>query len=126
VLAGERSAPAALAGRWEFPGGKVEAGETDQQALVRECREELGVDIVVGAQLGDDLTIPGGRVLRVFAAGLVGGSPSVTEHRQLRWLSGADLDTVPWLVTNRPLLAPLTELLRISSSLTPCDDENSR
>ena len=126
MLAGERSAPAVLAGRWEFPGGKVEAGETDQQALVRECREELGVDITVGAQLGDDLTIPGGRVLRVYAAGLLGGSLTVTEHRQLRWLAGAELDTVPWLVTNRPLLAPLAELLRISSLLTPCDDENSR
>ncbi len=114
VLAGERSAPPELAGRWEFPGGKVEAGETDHQALVRECREELGVDITVGAQLGADLTLAGGRVLRVYAARLAGGSLTVTEHRQVRWLAAAELDSVSWLVTNRPLLAPLAALLRIS------------
>jgi 8-oxo-dGTP diphosphatase len=114
VLAGERSAPAELAGRWEFPGGKVEAGESDQQALVRECREELGVDIVVGGQVGGDLPIPGGRVLRVYAARLAGGSLALLEHRSVRWLAVDELDSVPWLVTNRPLLAPLAALLRIS------------
>ncbi|MDX6254540.1 MAG: 8-oxo-dGTP diphosphatase [Frankiales bacterium] len=126
VLAGERSAPPELAGRWEFPGGKVEAGESDVQALVRECREELGVDIVVGAQLGGDLAIPGGRVLRVYAARVGVGPPTVTEHRSVRWLSAGELDSVPWLDTNRPLLEPLAALLRISLVLTPHDDENSR
>jgi 8-oxo-dGTP diphosphatase len=113
VLAGERSSPAALAGRWEFPGGKVEAGETDQQALVRECREELGVEISVGARLGDDLPIPGGeRILRVFLADLVRGSPVANEHLQLLWMSAAELAGLPWLETNVPLLALLDSHLR--------------
>jgi 8-oxo-dGTP diphosphatase len=126
VLAGERAAPAELAGRWELPGGKVEPGETDQQALVRECREELGVDIEVGARLGDELPVPGDRVLRVYAARLVGGSPAALEHTELRWLAADELDSVPWLVTNRPLVAPLAALLRISSLLRPGDNENGR
>ncbi|MDX6204888.1 MAG: 8-oxo-dGTP diphosphatase [Frankiales bacterium] len=115
VLAGERSAPPELAGRWEFPGGKVEADESDRHALVRECREELGVQITVGAQVGGDRPIPGGRVLRVYAARLDGGSLTVTEHRSVRWLGAGELDSVPWLDTNRPLLEPLAALLRISS-----------
>jgi 8-oxo-dGTP diphosphatase len=116
VLAGERSSPAALAGRWEFPGGKVEAGETDQQALVRECREELGADIAVGVRLGPDLPIHSGeRVLRVFLARVVAGSPVALDHARLRWLAADELDSVPWLDTNRPLLELLHVLLRISS-----------
>lgn len=115
VLAGERRAPAALAGRWEFPGGKVENGETDPEALVRECREELAVDIEVGDRIGDDLEIPGGRLLRVYEARILAGTPVPHEHGDLRWLSADELDSVPWLETNRPVLRPLAALLRISS-----------
>ena len=128
VLAAERSSPPELAGRWEFPGGKVEAGETDAQALVRECAEELGVTIAVGGRLGADLTIPGGspRVLRVYEARLLDGTPQALEHAQIRWLAADELASVHWLATNRPLLDPLASRLRISSSLTACDDENGR
>ena len=55
VLACERAAPPEVAGRWEFPGGKVEPGETDAQALARECAEELGVRVAVGARVGPDV-----------------------------------------------------------------------
>jgi 8-oxo-dGTP diphosphatase len=117
VLAGERSSPAELAGRWEFPGGKVEAGETDEQALVRECREELRAEISVGARLGPDLAVAaaGAWILRVFVCRLVDGSPVAVEHALIRWLAADELDSVPWLGTNRPLLEPLRVLLRISS-----------
>jgi len=112
VLAAERSYPPARAGRWEFPGGKVGAGETERAALVRECREELGVDVRVGERLGDDLpTADGGAVLRVYAAELVAGEPVAREHRSLRWLGSAELGDVPWLAADRPLLAPLRTLL---------------
>src|SRR3954470_21931599 len=63
VLACERSAPPEVAGRWEFPGGKVEPGETDQQALVRECAEELGVRVEVGGRVGRDGSLAHGRAL---------------------------------------------------------------
>lgn len=115
VLAAQRATPEMLAGRWEFPGGKVEDGESDVAALVRECREELGVEVAVGERLGDDLPIPGGRVLRVFACTLTEGEPVAYEHRALRWLAADQVGDVPWLDTNVPLIASLAALLRISS-----------
>ena len=88
VLACERSAPPEVAGRWEFPGGKVEPGETDEQALARECAEELGVRVEVGARVGPDVPLAHGRaVLRVFAVTLLDGDvPRALEHAAMRWL----------------------------------------
>jgi 8-oxo-dGTP diphosphatase len=110
VLAARRSAPAAVAGGWEFPGGKVEPGEFDVAALVRECREELGVDIRVGQLLG--VGAPGSVMLRVYRASLVGGEPRpLQDHDELRWLAADELDTVAWLPADRPLLPAVRALL---------------
>ncbi|WP_035735914.1 (deoxy)nucleoside triphosphate pyrophosphohydrolase [Glycomyces arizonensis] len=112
VLAAARSYPPELAGLWEFPGGKVEPGETETDALRRECREELGVEISVGERVGDDLMAGGGRfLLRVYRASLRGGEPEALEHARLRWLAADELDDVPWLPGNRPVLQALRELL---------------
>ena len=113
VLACERSAPAEVAGRWEFPGGKVEAGETDAQALARECAEELGVRVAVGARVGPDVSLAHGRaVLRVFAVTLLNGDrPRALEHAAMRWLAADELDSVPWLPADQPIVAELPVLL---------------
>ena len=109
VLAAQRAGPAELAGRWEFPGGKVEAGETERAALVRECREELGVEVEVGERLGGDVPLGGGQaVLRVWTGRVVAGTPVAHEHTALRWLVADQLDEVDWLPADRPL----AELLR--------------
>ena len=113
VLACERSRPPETAGWWEFPGGKVEPGETDEAALTRECVEELGVRVEVGARVGADVPLPNGRaVLRVFAVRLRdGATPLPLEHAGLRWLAADELDSVPWLPADRPIVAELPRLL---------------
>ena len=113
VLACERSAPPEAAGKWEFPGGKVEPGETDAAALVRECREELGVRVEVGERVGPDVPLAHGRaVLRVYAARLLDGDvPRALEHTAMRWLAAGELDSVPWLPADRPIVAELPALL---------------
>jgi 8-oxo-dGTP diphosphatase len=113
VLACERSHPPELAGGWEFPGGKVEPGEPERAALARECMEELGVRVEVGARVGPDVDIAGGRgVLRAFAVRVLdGGPPRLLEHAALRWLGADELDSVPWLPADRPIVAALSVLL---------------
>jgi 8-oxo-dGTP diphosphatase len=102
LLAARRSAPAALAGRWEFPGGKLEPGEDYLSALHRELDEELGVTVAVGAELpgpdGGVWPITSKHRMRVWFAQLQDGAPEPLEdHDELRWLTAAELDDVPWL-----------------------------
>ena len=113
VLAAQRTRPSTVAGRWELPGGRVEAGESEAAAVVRECREELGARVLPVGRLGTDLPIDAG-VLRVHVARLASDSPEPRglEHAALRWLGAAELDTVDWIDADRAVLADLVELLR--------------
>jgi 8-oxo-dGTP diphosphatase len=116
VLAAQRSHPPALAGRWELPGGKVEDGETDVEALVRECHEELGVEVAVGGRVGAEVSTASGHRMRVYACSLVAGEPAALDHRALRWLSAGELDDVEWLDADRPLLPVLAQLIHASTN----------
>jgi 8-oxo-dGTP diphosphatase len=114
VLVTQRAEPPHLAGLWEFPGGKVEPGESDVDALVRECREELDVVVSVGSRLGDDVHVDGPRgpwVLRVWTARIVSGSVRLVEHSDARWLSRDELGDVPWIEVDAPLVDALRALL---------------
>lgn len=105
VLAARRAGPA---GGWEFPGGKVDTGESDVDGLVRECREELGVTVAIGERLGPDVPIGTGRyVLRVWTARVLAGELVAREHAELRWLAPDELDSVDWLPADRPVVAAL-------------------
>ena len=111
VLAARRTAPASAAGRWEFPGGKVEPGESDAASLVREIDEELGVEITVDGWLAGEQPVGEVYLLRVALATLVHGEPTPTEHDRVRWLGAEELDEVDWLEADRPFLTELSALL---------------
>ena len=101
----------ALAGRWELPGGKVEPGESPQDALVREVFEELGCVIEVCGWLGGEAVVRPGTVLRAARARLVSGEPTPREHDAVRWLAADELAGVRWLPADVLFLAELRELL---------------
>ena len=79
---------------WEFVGGKVEAGETKEQALIRECREELAVTVSVGEVFMEvtheypDLTVH----LTLFNATISGGTPRMLEHNDVKWITPAEIE----------------------------------
>jgi 8-oxo-dGTP diphosphatase len=112
VLAARRTRPAETAGRWEFPGGKVETAEDADAALVREIREELGCAVSVDRWLGGKVPVGGGRhELTVALATLLDGDPVPHEHDAVRWLGPDELDDVNWLDPDRPFLPELRGLL---------------
>jgi 8-oxo-dGTP diphosphatase len=114
VLAALRPGTPSTPGGWEFPGGKVEPGESETDALVRELREELGVEVEPGVPLGSQ---PLGEryLLRVYTGTLLAGEPVLHEHAAVRWLAPDQLDDVDWLEADRPFLEPLARsILRAS------------
>ncbi|MEV0601231.1 (deoxy)nucleoside triphosphate pyrophosphohydrolase [Streptomyces sp. NPDC050315] len=114
LLAARRSAPPELAGRWELPGGKVEDGETPEQALVRELREELGVEVEPLARIPGEWPLKPGLVLQVWTVRLVSGTPRpLQDHDALRWLPPGGEDAVDWLDQDRPAVAEaMSRLMR--------------
>ncbi|SDD00860.1 mutator mutT protein [Actinokineospora iranica] len=112
LLAQERAYPVDAAGKWELPGGRVEPGESDVDAVRRECAEELGISVAVGEPVGPDVVLTDALVLRVYAATLAGGEPEARDHRSVQWLTEGTLDTVDWLPADRVLLPALRALLR--------------
>jgi 8-oxo-dGTP diphosphatase len=112
LLAARRTTPPEAAGRWELPGGKVEAGETPEGALVREIVEELGCQVVVERWLEGEVPIGSTHVLRAAVCTLVAGEPRPgDDHDELRWLGPAELDEVGWLEPDRPFLPAVRTVL---------------
>ncbi len=102
LLAARRAVPASLAGRWEFPGGKVDPGESPEEALHRELREELGVRVGLGPELvGPDAgawRLSASYVMRLWLVEVVSGVPEpLVEHDDLRWLGPGQWLELPWL-----------------------------
>lgn len=112
LLAARRVEPPELAGGWELPGGKVDPGETDEQALVRECREELGVVIRLVTRVGGDWPMGTSATLRVWTAAVVEGTPKALEdHSELRWLAPGEWYDVEWLAADLPVVRAVRDLV---------------
>ncbi len=117
LLAARRTEPPALAGGWELPGGKVDPGETADEALHREIREELGVTVRTGALLPaptEDGRWPLGDRYRmtVWLAVVVEGDPQpIEDHDALRWLGRDELYAVGWLPADLPIVRALEALM---------------
>ncbi len=112
-LAAQRNYPAALKGRWELPGGKSEKGESPQQTLKRELREELGIDVSVGRQLNGTVNVPNSDLkLQVWVVHHTGGTPRLIEgHSQIKWLGKDNLWSVNWLDSNKGFIKQIPPYL---------------
>ncbi|HVP34979.1 MAG TPA: 8-oxo-dGTP diphosphatase MutT [Steroidobacteraceae bacterium] len=112
VLIAQRPPGKHQAGRWEFPGGKVTPGEAESEALVRELREELGIE--VGASrpfMRVRYTYPDRSVeLSLWIVERFGGIPRGLDGQQLRWVAPADLGDADLLEADRPFIEALRQL----------------
>lgn len=104
----------ALAGKWEFPGGKLEPGESAEQGLAREIEEELGCEVAVGDHIVttrhayDFATI----ILSTYYCSLLNGTPTLTEHREALWLAPEDLAYLDWAPADIPAVQRIQDDLR--------------
>ena len=111
-LACQRPESKARGGLWEFVGGKVEPGETKRQALIRECREELGITVSVGEAFLElthsypDLTIH----LTVFHASIAEGTPRLLEHQAMCWVTAKEAETMSFCPADQEIIERLKRI----------------
>jgi len=114
VLAAQRSATMTLPLKWEFPGGKIEAGESPEECLTRELMEELGVTVLVGAALPPathgypDFTV----TLYPFTCRLAGGIITPHEHHALTWIEPRHMPKLDWAAADLPVISEYLALTR--------------
>lgn len=110
VLCAQRGSQGSLPGLWEFPGGKIEAGESPAAALEREIREELNCTVEVGREVTTTLHEYdfGVVTLTTFYCRLVSGTPQTSEHAAIVWLPPGDLATLEWA----PADVPAVDMIR--------------
>jgi 8-oxo-dGTP diphosphatase len=134
LLAARRTAPNALAGGWEFPGGKVEPGEDPIAALHRELAEELQITVDLGTEFphpsGSAWFISAEYELRLWFASIRSGQPTpIDSHDELRWLAIDQLGEVDWLPADRAIIAHLSGRLQAAASVNlvaRADDNQAR
>ena len=113
VLCAQRGPGRAMSGYWEFPGGKVEPGETEEEALARELFEELDISVEVRSHVA---TTPysydfGDISLSVYVSTIEEGEPTRSEHQSLGWVPVADLSDLRWAPADIPAMEKLRDTL---------------
>ena len=99
---------------WEFAGGKVESGESGPEALLRECREELGVTLSVGDAVMDvthdypDLTVH----LTLYSTVIEKGMPQKLEHNDIRWITAQEIETIEFCPADQVFLDAVRDVMR--------------
>ncbi len=106
LLACKRPEGKHLGGKWEFPGGKVEPGETPASALVRELEEELGIVVEPLRPLTSVIWDYGRGPIRLlpWLCRIAAGEPQPREHSEIRWCAGEELDALDWADADLPIL----------------------
>lgn len=120
VLAAQRGPTMSRSGFWELPGGKVDPGESDRTALVRELMEELGIEVRVGPVIGCGHLVEPDTSLELVAYEVLSDDvPVPTEHSALRWLRADELGSVEWAPADVPIVQALRERLTTVDSGAP-------
>lgn len=123
LLSARRTEPPVVAGKWEFPGGKIEDGETQQECVLREIKEELGIDVILHERLDGPLLGFWPLTERIaFSLWIVtiehGQEPEILEdHDAIEWLPAHDLFRVDWVPADVPLVQRLSGLLADGSAM---------
>ncbi len=114
VLVMQRSNQMTLPGMWEFPGGKVEANETEQEALIREIKEELSVTINILDYINEaSYDYDFGTVqLKVYTAEIISGQITLEEHSDGKWVTADELKNIDWAPVDIPAAKALVKVLR--------------
>lgn len=112
ILCAKRSSEMSLANYWEFPGGKVEDGESKQSALRREIKEELNCLIEVFQQVEDTIYEYDGVIVRLetFMSKIISGTPIAKEHEKIAWISRDKLHQLRWAPADIPAVRKVEKL----------------